>query len=230
MKESYYGLSQRCEIAAIIPKIGKIVRILEIGCGVGGFRQNFTEEAEYWGVEPCMAASNKAKKNLYKVYNNFYENIINELPINYFDLIVLNDVIEHINDTDWFIKSLKNLMVKNGYILGSIPNVRFADNLYRFLILKYWKYIEEGILDKTHLRFFTKKSIIRLFLKNKFKIIEIKGIGKPLLSFKSNRDFFYTIGLKIIPMLFGKDANYLQFAFLITEMIEDESLEIKKGA
>jgi 2-polyprenyl-3-methyl-5-hydroxy-6-metoxy-1,4-benzoquinol methylase len=125
-------------------------------------------------------------------------------------------VIEHIDETHSFISSLKELLTPEGLIVGSVPNVRFSDNLFRILILKDWHYIENGILDKTHLRFFTKKSLVRLFSELNYKLKIIKGIGKPVISFHSGRQFIYSLGLKIIPYIFGSDSSYLQFAFLIS--------------
>jgi 2-polyprenyl-3-methyl-5-hydroxy-6-metoxy-1,4-benzoquinol methylase len=213
--DPYYGVSKRSEIADIIPKLKSSPKILEIGCGVGGFSRNFEQGCEYWGVEPYANAAKEAESILFKVFPVDYDTARSELPQNYFDLIILNDVIEHIDKTNDFIQSLKFLLKQEGLILGSIPNVRFSDNLYRMLILKDWHYIENGILDKTHLRFFTKKSMIRLFSENNLSIITFRGIGKFLLSFKSARDIVYTFGLKIISLFFGEDTKYLQYAFVV---------------
>ena len=48
--------------------------------------------------------------------------------------------------------------------------------MLRLIILDEFKYVDEGILDKSHLRFFTKKEIENLFMRNKFKIVEINPI------------------------------------------------------
>jgi 2-polyprenyl-3-methyl-5-hydroxy-6-metoxy-1,4-benzoquinol methylase len=222
---SYYGVGQRSEVAKIIPKLKNFSKVLEIGCGVGGFRKNFERDCEYWGVEPFAQAAKEAASVLFKVFSATYDEARPGLPISYFDLIVLNDVIEHINETQLFIQSLKELLAPEGLIVGSVPNVRFSDNLYRMLVLKDWHYIENGILDRTHLRFFTKKSLIRFFSETGCELKIIRGIGKPVLSFESGRQFIYTVGLKVIPLIFGKDAAYLQYAFLVGPIARKERLK-----
>ena len=100
-------------------------------------------------------------------------------------------------------------MTETSYIIGSIPNVRFYSNLFRLLIFRDWRYEETGILDDTHLRFFTKKSMTRIFLENGFIIDDIKGINGTKFSFLST-----TLLLKnILILLFGQDSRYYQYAF-----------------
>ena len=96
-------------------------------------------------------------------------------------------------------------------MIGSIPNVRFIQNLYELLIKKDWEYKEEGILDKTHLRFFTLASIKQDFLNSQFHTEKLYGINKTSFS---KRTF---IGLKMIlfQFLLGEDTKYLQFGFRV---------------
>ena len=104
---------------------------------------------------------------------------------------------------------IKNKMTETSYFIGSIPNVRFYSNLFRLLIFKDWRYQDSGILDNTHLRFFTKKSLIRIFSENGFIIDELKGINGTKFSF-----FSITLLFKnILILLFGKDSRYYQYAF-----------------
>jgi hypothetical protein len=95
----------------------------------------------------------------------------------------------------------------HGHIIFSIPNVRYFPHIVELLIHKDWKYRECGILDETHLRFFTQKSIIRLFNENGFVIEEIKGLnpvnGKKLLLIKMLDKFigdmaFLQFGIRVI--------------------------------
>lgn len=173
MNEYFKG--NRVELKNFIPSNSN--RVLEIGCGEGGFRDSFSREVEYWGIEPNFEAYKVAKNNLYKIYNNTYEEVEGSIPNDYFDLIVCNDVIEHMVDHDIFFKNIKDKMKKDGRLLISVPNVRYIYNLYELIFEKDWRYRKEGILDRTHLRFFTKKSLINCVERNGYVIKSIEGVN-----------------------------------------------------
>ncbi len=158
-----YFEGKRNELEGFIPRDVRIV--LEIGCGEGGFRSFFGDEVEYWGVEPNILAASIAKNKLSNVLNGTFDEVEEKLIKRYFDLIVCNDVIEHMADPKKFMQSVRKYMSAEAYILISIPNVRYLTNIYELLIKKDWQYRDAGILDYTHLRFFTKKSL-EIFIKN----------------------------------------------------------------
>ena len=212
MKNNNYYQNSRSEILEFIPK--KCTKVLEIGCGEGNFIKNLTSISEYWGVESNSHASTKAKKILTKVIEGDFLKYHHLIPDNYFDLIICNDVIEHVDDYNLFFLVLKKKMTTNGTIVGSIPNVRYVVNLYNLFFLKDWKYVNEGILDKTHLRFFTKKSLKRIFIKHNFEIIKYKGINKVSISIKSIK----SIIKYLLIFIFGKDTKYLQFGFCLKKI------------
>lgn len=81
-------------------------RVLEIGCADGEFRQNLTGEHEYWGVEPVRSAANTASKRLDNVLVGTYAEVEGDIPNDYFDLVICNDVIEHMVDHDKFLGPL----------------------------------------------------------------------------------------------------------------------------
>jgi hypothetical protein len=115
------------------------------------------------------------------------------------------------NDHNLFFKTIKKKMTEKGFLIGSIPNVRFYSNLFRLLILKDWKYQDAGILDNTHLRFFTKKSLTRALLENGFSIDKLKGInGTKFSLFSAN-----LILKNILILLFGKDSRHPQYSFRV---------------
>lgn len=174
--DRYYKCN-RAEVAKLLPS--KINRVLEIGCAAGGFREN-VGGCEYWGVEMISDVADLAKNKLDKVLVGAFEDVYDELPDNYFDMVVCNDVIEHMMDYDTFLENIKNKMTSNGRILGSIPNVRHVDNLKKLIFYKDWKYGDSGVLDRTHLRFFTLKSLRQTLLSHKYEIEVIKGINSSI--------------------------------------------------
>lgn len=78
-----------------------------------------------------------------------------------YDVIVCADILEHIIDPQSVLHLLKDLLKPNGEVLISLPNVAFGLNRLN-LLLGRWNYTEFGTLDKTHLRFFTAKTLKEL--------------------------------------------------------------------
>lgn len=173
-KSSSYYQNQRPEIYGMVPEFAD--KILEIGCAAGGFRLNFSEHVEYWGVEPVREAADQARQKNIKALCGTYDEVCNQIPDAYFDVVVCNDVIEHVADPEAFLFSLKNKLAPNGVLVGSIPNVRFWGNLINLLVRRDWQYEESGVLDRTHLRFFTAKSFRRLMHDVGYELERMAGI------------------------------------------------------
>jgi|WetSurMetagenome_2_1015567.scaffolds.fasta_scaffold151043_1 2-polyprenyl-3-methyl-5-hydroxy-6-metoxy-1,4-benzoquinol methylase len=200
--DSYYSQA-RPEIASIVPN--DIKTILDIGCGEGRFLQLIKEKtgAESWGIEQEDQIAKQAKFNADNILTGRVEDCFSGLPDAYFDCIVFNDVLEHLNDPAGILRSMTRYLSKNGMIIASIPNVRYFYNLIELLVQKDWKYKESGVLDSTHLRFFTKKSILRLFIETGYEVKLIKGINA-VHSWKFRLFNIVTAGI-------FNDTKYLQF-------------------
>lgn len=168
---SYYRGSRQ-DVFELVPE--GVARVLEIGCGSGRFRNNFPADVEYWGIEPVASAAAEAQ-GLTRVLIGTLEEVADEVPDGHFDLIVCNDVLEHIFDTERALKTIRRKLTSGGYLIGSLPNVRSVWLLLELLFKKDWRYRDSGILDSTHVRFFTFKSARRMFLENGFQIDVFKG-------------------------------------------------------
>ncbi|MBX3042203.1 MAG: class I SAM-dependent methyltransferase [Candidatus Kapabacteria bacterium] len=202
--EKYFALS-RPEMLEYLPDVAE--RILEVGCGEGYFgnavKSNF--DCDYWGVEPFPEAAEKAKGKLDKVFNSGFDEAYSHLPKDYFNCVIFNDVLEHIANPFDTLEKLHRILPKGAKIVSSIPNVRYALNLYELLFKRDWEYKHEGgILDFTHLRFFTKKSIHRMFENSGYRILRINGIN-PIPNYKFIPFNIMTLGL-------FSDSKYLQYA------------------
>jgi 2-polyprenyl-3-methyl-5-hydroxy-6-metoxy-1,4-benzoquinol methylase len=203
----YYGT--RKEIVPFIPVSCK--RVLEIGSAEGDFRNFFSKDCEYWGIEPSIESAIKSKKILHKVIINYFDAAKQELPENYFDLVVCNDVIEHMVDPQDFLESIKGHLKADGYIIGSVPNVRYIQNLLNLILHKDWKYESCGILDRTHLKFFTQSSLRRLFSECGYEIVLMYGINPEVLNYWSIK----SILRRFVIYCLGRDTKYQQFGFRI---------------
>ena len=209
-----YFRHARPEMMAFIPSRRRTV--LDIGCGEGWFSASITGAEELWGVEPDPKSVGVAQSSMHAVLAGTYDQVASRLPDNYFDVVVCNDVIEHMPDHDAFLRNIKRKIAPGGVIVGSVPNVRYFRNLFETLVLKDWDYREEGILDRTHFRFFTQKSLRRSLQASGFSIDVLKPINPGIRPRSSLRDNAYSLfGLAIIVLSLGhsRDVAYLQLAF-----------------
>lgn len=174
---NYYG-NTRPEVVAFIPK--DIKTILDIGCGEGNFLKSVKDltGAETWGVELVTGVVDRENNNINNVLIGNIEDVINQIPDSYFDCITFNDVLEHLIDPTKILTDIKPKLKDSGLIIASIPNVRFIDNLFELVVKKDWEYKNEGILDFTHIRFFTQSSMRRMFKNAGYIIFDQKGINK----------------------------------------------------
>ena len=173
----YYG-NERPEILEFIPN--DIKTILDVGCGYGGFldliKRNLNVET--WGIELVDSVAKTLDGHIDYILKGSIEENCLSLPNNYFDCITFNDVLEHLTYPDQVLISIKEKFSDKGVLVTSLPNVRYLRNLYNLIIRKDWKYEDSGILDKTHFRFFTKKSMVRMFKDSGYEVISINGIFK----------------------------------------------------
>ena len=89
-----YYVSERSEMRGFLPQAYS--RVLEVGCGEGAFVAQLDKSAEVWGIEPVAAAARVASASRHRVLVGIYDDVCSELPDQYFDLVICNDVIEHI--------------------------------------------------------------------------------------------------------------------------------------
>lgn len=155
--------------------IGPYTNVLDLGCATGYFGKQLKEKnCRVWGVEIDQNAAKIALKYLEKVYTEDIKNISKmELKKSFFDYILLLDVIEHISDSEQIIKDLKKYLTKNGKIIISTPNIAHI-SIRQSLLFGKFEYTETGIMDRTHVHFFTKSSLIDLINKLNYKIEKIE--------------------------------------------------------
>lgn len=160
---SYYGWA-RPEVVAKVPTKG--ARVLDVGCAAGAMGQAMLNAGarEVIGLEVVPDAARLARSRLTAAYV-FDANTNTELPYpdHYFDVFTFADVLEHLANPDVSMKHLIRWLKPGGTIICSIPNVRHESVLLPLLVDGVWNYADAGILDRTHLRFFTLDSIQRFF-------------------------------------------------------------------
>lgn len=204
-KPADYFLHERREMLCYVPRSAQ--RILDVGCGDGRFGELLTLElpgAEVWGVEPSPEACTKASQVLHKVQRGPFDDSL-PFPLAHFDVIIFNDSLEHFVDHVGALQLAHRLLRRVGAIVASIPNVRYWPHVQHYLLEGDWRYEAAGILDNTHLRFFTKKSIVRDFTETGFVVERMEGINPCWIGTK----------FKLLRLLFPRrvdDMPYQQFA------------------
>lgn len=203
-----YRRQSRPEMQAFVPAVAK--RIIDIGCGVGFFAAEIKERngAEAWGVELDMAAAAEAATRLDRVMQGRVEDCIERLPDDYFDVIVCNDVLEHLVDPSVVLVALKAKLSSGGMLLASLPNIRYFPALKTILLDGDFPYQDQGIFDRTHLRFFTRLSMRRLFEEAGYVVDRQEGINA--ISKRSGQRSFRRWNRVLLGRL--EDCRYLQYA------------------
>jgi 2-polyprenyl-3-methyl-5-hydroxy-6-metoxy-1,4-benzoquinol methylase len=150
--------------------------ILDVGCSSGDFaagvKQRFPH-AQVWGVEPNKGGAAIAASRIDRVLCSTIETIDWEkegVRRGDIDTVLLFDVLEHIYDPWQTLLTLRNLVSDKAQLLISIPNVRNVF-LIQDLISGYWRYRLSGLLDITHIRFFTKNDMYRMFYQTGFRVV-----------------------------------------------------------
>jgi len=183
------------------------IRILEVGCNDGAFCATLKRvDREIWGVEMNEVAAQKALTICQSVLVGDFDAVFDQLPKNYFDCVIFNDVLEHMYAPWDTIRKVKSLLSPKGVLVSSIPNFRYIANLITEILFEgEFRYRPEGgILDDTHIRFFTPKSMCRMFREQGYEIQVNEGIN-PCKSWKEKLFINLSFGLL-------KDARFKQFA------------------
>ncbi|MFJ5623658.1 glycosyltransferase [Peribacillus loiseleuriae] len=166
-----YFTHPRPEIVDLVP-IGSR-KILDVGCGAGatGLELLNRQSCQLYGIELNALVSSIAKEHYETVDHTDVEALEPSYPLGYFDTIIFADVLEHLKDPGKVIQNLSKYLTPNGSIICSIPNIAHAEALIP-LLQGSWHYADAGILDRTHLRFFTPQTVHTLFPSTQFEIVE----------------------------------------------------------
>jgi SAM-dependent methyltransferase len=163
------------DLLALIPPDAKTV--LEIGCGAGRLCEMYRRinpRVHWIGTDFDQAACDRARAHCTEVFEfdfNVAKVIAEDNPA---DCVVLRDVLERLEDPWAKLKTLASITKPGGQVLASIPNVGHW-TVIRDLLAGKWDYTDEGLLKRTHLRFFTRKSIMEMFAGAGLRVFEVRG-------------------------------------------------------
>ncbi len=210
---SYFELA-RAEMVPFIP--AQCQRLLDVGCGRGNFGELLKKQlkVEVWGLEPVATAAAEAATKL----DNVIEGIFTpdtDLPLASFDAITFNDVLEHLMDPMEALRHAAKLLKPDGVVVTSIPNIRHFAAMWEIVVRGEWRYRDSGTFDRTHLRFFTRKSILAMFADCGYQVEKIEGINPYWSDDSANsprwRNFKIINALTLNAI---EDMKYLQFVVI----------------
>lgn len=131
--------------------------VLDVGCASGYLAARLTTEkgCTVDGIEKDPISANTACEYCRTVWELDLRNFDAENLTEQYDVIVLGDILEHLEDPEKLLQKLCTSLRKDGIILISIPNIAAYETRLLLLFGK-WEYTDRGLMDRTHLRFFTR--------------------------------------------------------------------------
>lgn len=155
--------------------------VLEVGCDCGCNLleiKNQFPNCHIYGMELNESAARIANYTVETYCGNIEEND-DGFQNRKYDIIIFGDVLEHLRDPEKVLVRCKEFLTDNGYILSSIPNLQHISVLHQ-LINGFFTYQESGLLDKTHIHFFTAIEIQNMFSRAGYEIKDFAGTSMPL--------------------------------------------------
>ncbi|MFN6539003.1 MAG: glycosyltransferase [Nostoc sp. EkiNYC01] len=228
------GLDENHSLTKMFNFIGDNQRVVDFGCATGYF-------AKLLNKKGCIVTGVDINPDAAKVAEQYCKEVIvadldfvsvtEILPNQEFDVAVFGDVLEHLRNPWKILEETKQILKKDGYIVASIPNI--AHGAIRLSLLQgRFEYTELGILDNTHLRFFTRKTVEELFEKTGYLVsiadqTKLEIFSENSLIPQNNREQFNSDTIKQIEE--DRDADTLQFIIRADPCtIEAEYAAIKK--
>jgi 2-polyprenyl-3-methyl-5-hydroxy-6-metoxy-1,4-benzoquinol methylase len=170
-----YYANTRPEVLALVPASARFV--VDVGCGAGRLGQALKAARpgiQVRGVEPVASQADLARRVLDDVFLGSAED---PLPAHWPqpDCVIFADVLEHLVDPWSLVKRYRDVLRPGGACVASIPNVTNREVLIG-LLKHRWDYAPYGLLDRTHLRFFTRETAVELFENAGFDIQTVQRV------------------------------------------------------
>lgn len=183
----------RSELVDLAPRVPR--RVLDIGCAAGKtgeYIKHKFPQAKVYGVEVNRTAAALAAQRLDGVFAGKFEDFdftAHGIEPGSLDTVIVADVLEHIYDPWGVMVRLRPYLTADAQVLASIPNTRNLA-LMNGLAEGDWRYEPWGLLDVTHIRFFTLKAIRRYFHETGYRVARVHHNldGRLTNLYQANRD------------------------------------------
>lgn len=187
MKKYLYKINPDAQDAPakVLRTVGHGKRVLEVGCASGVQTQVLKEQlgCTVTGIEINPSAAADASKYCERIIVGDLEtmDLASELGDQKFDVIIIADVLEHLHDPLKVLLKLRDHLRVEGYVVASIPNIVHAALILQMAHGRF-DYRPYGLLDDTHVRFFTLKTIYRLFEDSNLSILGVDRVVRTVES------------------------------------------------
>ena len=148
----------------VVQLVGSGHDVLDVGCADGDVGRLLQETGNrVSGLDRDAEAAEKARADLERVVVADLDtsSLLDHFEAASFDVVVLADVLEHLREPERALREATELLREGGRLVLSVPNV--AHGALRLALLQgRWTYTAAGLLDRTHLHFFTRTSLLQL--------------------------------------------------------------------
>jgi 2-polyprenyl-3-methyl-5-hydroxy-6-metoxy-1,4-benzoquinol methylase len=153
---------------------GESLDILDVGCSAGYLGEHLRAQGHHvTGIDITPEAIEKAAEFLNEAHCMKVEDFFAAHPERRFDVVIFGDVLEHVTNADEVLKLTAQILKPRGRVIASIPNVSHL--AVRAMLLEgRWEYANLGLLDRDHVRFFTRKTIEQLFHDAGFDAVDMR--------------------------------------------------------
>ena len=178
------SLDANTSLAKMLAMVGRDKVTLDVGCADGYFAKLMADRGcDVTGIDVNSAAVDQARRFCSRALVADIEavplpDVVEGAP---FDVVVFGDVLERLRNPGRTLDETRQILNKGGYVVASIPNI--AHGAVRLALLKgSFEYEEGGLLDDTHVRFFTARSVEGLFAEAGYHIEQIERTTVPVFS------------------------------------------------
>lgn len=214
----------------IVRRIPRYAQVLELGCGDGSMSRLMRErcEAHIIGIDHNPDIVWQAQRYCDYVFTEDLDdpNSLDALEGEKFDAITLVDVLEHLQHPEDLLRRLKPLLLDEGQILISIPNIAHA-SVRLELLNGHFTYEKTGILDNTHLKFFTADSVQALLAEEGYAVHDLDYTWHDLPDEVITR-YLTSAGLEATPQALAKfhepDAMAYQFIISSSPVVDETAV------
>jgi 2-polyprenyl-3-methyl-5-hydroxy-6-metoxy-1,4-benzoquinol methylase len=177
VKRDDYYRDEKARMVTYIPR--SATSLLDVGCASGAFGRGLKAqrpELEVWGVEPVEPVAADARKVLDHVVVGTFPEVLPQLG-RMFDVVVFNDVLEHVADPWAALAATHPLLAPGGVAVASVPNVRNWRTIVDLVRHGRWEHTERGVHDVDHLRWFTRRTLVEAFEQSGWQVDRVELVN-----------------------------------------------------